>query len=214
MGNDLFKENVNPLLVTASQFKSSAKIPISLCNEVAHPVYISIGQRIPTYKDSLAVGFSDELLTNAIADTSTLSFGQDSFIKAELYFATYATDVLRPLELEIAPSDFSHDKGIIISTCPHLGPTGCELFELTFNLRRPPKFWVTANNVRRRGTEKDGNLDGGYEGDGVFTDIKKFKGLQATGDASKLRVSFILSSSLSLSLSNISDIYDASLVDG
>lgn len=191
MGTESINSNVNPLLMSPSGERTSIKTSLSLCNEVAHPIYISIGQRIPTHKDSLAVGFSDELLTNAIADTSTLSFGQDSFIKAKLYFASYATDVLRPLELEIAPSDFSYFGGIIISPCPHLGPTGCALFELTINLRRPPKFWVTANNVRRRGTEKDGGLDGGYEGDGIYADKKIFKGLQATGDASDLRVSCI-----------------------
>lgn len=69
-----------------------------------------------------------------------------------------------------------------------------------------PRFWVTVNDVRRRATEKDLALDGGYEG--ISTSLlgqilsltitsgdgrskqgpKAFEGLLSTGDASASKV--------------------------
>lgn len=155
---------------------------------------MTIGQRIPSRKDALAVGFTTELEINAINKTSEIFLRSDSYIKAILYSNKYAADCLQPLELEIAPLDLLTVGGIEVSPSYRLSPTGSNLFELSLNLKRPPKFWVTVNGVKRRGTEKDADWEGGYEGKGKAEleegeKLGTFRGLSATGDDSALRVS-------------------------
>ena len=141
---------------------------------------------IVSARNEFGCGFATELRPS----WSTVEFAAD-LVYLRLHSSTYDTDALTPLELEYDLRDVL-PRGICFSAAHELGLKGWRQTDVTFEMRRPPKASVQVNSVLRRMTERDTQLDGGYELDDQARGETVFKGLAAHGEESALRASTII----------------------